>query len=119
MYACGCPFSRLLLCHSNARQQLHVSGEPAWSANQATGKCWKELSIGRQSRKECTRLTPMKRFYYETAILRSGRCRINMEVGEFSKRLHQYFHQGQAVKRSQHARKGQPMQFSSAHIPVV
>ena len=27
----------------------------------------------------------MKRFYYETAILRSGRCRRNMEVGEFSK----------------------------------
>ena len=52
MYAFGSPFTRLLLYYSNARgEQLHVSGEPAWSANQATGKCWKELSIRTASKK--------------------------------------------------------------------
>ena len=58
---------------------------------------------------------------YEKVLLRNGYTSIRSmshkhpNMGDFSKRLHQCFHQGQAVKCSQHARKRQPMQFSSTH----
>ncbi len=122
MYACGCPFTRRLLCHSNARRfhssmfQVSLRGQPTRPQGNVAS-CSGPL-VGNHDKN-----VPGWRLWkgYTTKPLLFNQVDVakKIKVGEFSKSLHQYFHQGQVVKCSEHARKPTHAVFIHSHTGGV